>query len=251
LEDIFNYVELLDKLGIYTSFQCNPINAGITTLDEILDLVYMAAQAGLKHIIFKFTEQVANARQVIIDRLYERRFEKERVLEFDRLFNQVVGGVYTIQQDVRVEWLWELLKATRDAGLTMSTCYEYYDDGKAGANLAPWFTTSRGGCHGQIVPVHYRLHGGSQFKPLQGCFESGCLYCEEHGTQACKSDTLIQAKALEYKDLRVELDPSVDTEASWALHGSAPAPDKMPRGPHWFPKQLSFAEYYGWGKCPA
>ena len=200
LDDIFRYVERLSAMKVYTSFQCNPIHPGITTLDDLVELVRISGQAGLRHIIFKFVEQVANARNVIVERLRSRRFDPKKVAEFDKLFNQVIGGVYTIQQDVRIAWLDELLEATRKANITMSLCYEYYADGKAGSNMAPYYTTSDQ-CHGRGVPVHYRPALGEKFQPFP-CYRKGCLYCEETGTQACDNPDLLQAKALEYKDLQ-------------------------------------------------
>lgn len=244
LDDILECVGYLVDWDIYASFQCNPIVPGITTLDELIDLVYIAADAGLDHIIFKFVEQVSNSRKVIIDRMAARGLGGKRTNAFESLFNQVIGGVYTIQQDIRVKWLLELLDATRDAGITMSTCYEYYDNGKAGANLAPWFTTSKGGCHGQTVPIFYRPEPGADFQPLPGCFESGCLYCLEHGTCACNDDMLLKAGKLEYKHLRSIKLAGYDED--WELAGSCLPPQDMYLQDYWYPDKATFAEHYGW-----
>ena len=242
IDEVLTAVSDLSYMGIYTSFQCNPIIAGVTTLDDLKELVRLGAEAGLDHIIFKFAEQVFNQRQLLIDRLTAHKLPNVDI--FESLFNQTIGGVYAVQQDVRVDWLNELLECTREHKITMSTCYEYYDNGAAGASLAPWFTTSRGGCHGQIVPVHYRSEPNQPFVPLPGCFESGCLYCEEYGTQACDNDILLDAKALAYKDLRtIQLS---GYESNWKLKGSAPDPYSMHDYNYWYPDKQTFAEYYGW-----
>lgn len=226
LEDIFKYIERMSKLGIYTSFQCNPIHPGITTLDELKELVRIASAAGLRHIIFKFCEQVSNARSIIIDRLRRRNFEPERVAEFDRLFNQVIGGVYTIQEDVRVAWLGELVDTTRQYGITMSTCYEYFDDDKAGENLAPYVTTADQ-CHGRGIPVHYRPALGEKFRPIPGCYRKGCLYCAEHGTLACRNEELPLAMAWDFADLkRITINHDEMDEADWQLVDSCASPDQ-------------------------
>jgi DNA repair photolyase len=243
LDDIFAYVERLSGLGIYTSFQCNPINAGITSLDDLVELVHISGDIGLDHIIFKFTEQVANARQIIIDRLKQRRFEPERVKLFDEWFNQVIGGVYTIQESIRIEWLDVLLEETRKAGITMSTCYEYFDDGKAGDNLAPFYTTSDQ-CHGRGIPVYFRPEPGEPFEPLPGCYRKGCLYCADYGTKACNNETLQQARALEYKDLRtihIEGD-----EANWNLPDSCVRPEDAGKSLACNPNLDTDAEMWEW-----
>jgi DNA repair photolyase len=243
LDDIFNMVADLSELGVYTSFQCNPIQAGVTTLDELLELVDICGEIGLDHIIFKFAEQVFNARQVIIDRLRQRRFDQKRIDAFDSMFNQVIGGVYTIQEDVRIEWLTALLERTRQAGISMSTCYEYYDDGKAGANLAPFFTTADQ-CHGRGVPVHFRSELGEPFQPLAGCYRKGCLYCADAGTQACNNETLLNAQALQYSDLRkIEI---VSYEAGWDLEDSCARPDEARYHHATNPDLKTDAELWGW-----
>jgi len=243
LEDIFKHVQRLSGMGIYTSFQCNPIHPGVTSLEELKELVRIAADIGLDHIIFKFVEQVANARNVIVDRLRKRRFDSDKVDILDSLFNQVIGGVYTIQQDVRLEWLEELLYETRINGVTMSLCYEYYDDGKAGSNLAPYFTTSDQ-CHGRGIPVHYRPEPGERFVPLPGCYRKGCLYCDEHGTLACKNDVLPQAKALQYSDLRsIRI---TGDEADWDLEESCARPENVRESWACNPGLKTDAELWGW-----
>jgi DNA repair photolyase len=242
LEDILTTASELNGYGVYTSFQVNPVLAGIVTLEELLILVDLAAEAKVNHLIFKFAEQVYSNRGLLMDRMHSTRLPEGRVAEFDRLLNQTIGGVYTIQQDVRLEWLDELLKRTRERGVTMSTCYEYYDDGHAGANYGPYILTSRGGCHGQSIPMYFRPESGAPFEPLPGCFESGCLYCEEYGTAVCGNALMLSATKLEFKDLRsVQLKGE---DINWHLPGSAPSPDYVAEYDNWYPGKKTFAEYY-------
>lgn len=222
LEDVYTEMYILSSKGIFISIQCNPIIAGITRLEDLVTLVYNLADVGANHVIFKFVEQVANNRNVIVQRMHERGLP--RVDEFDRIFNQVIGGVYTIQQDVRLEWLGVLLEETRKAGITMSLCYEYYDDGHAGSNLAPWFTTSDQ-CHGRGVPVYYRPEPGQPFTPLAGCYRKGCLYCSAYGTKACNNEVLVNAQALEYKDLRTIYVQPDEVISNWGEPDSCLSPE--------------------------
>lgn len=219
---VFAKMHELSSRGIYISVQCNPILAGITTLDELVDLVRLVADAGGHHIIFKFAEQVYSNRKLLLERLSKSRLPN--VDKFDKLLSQTIGGVYTIDQGVRLEWLRVLLEETRDYDITMSTCYEYYDNKtQGGANLAPWFTTSDQ-CHGRGVPIYYRPELGAQFKPLPGCYRKGCLWCKEYGTRACGNEELLQAKALQYKDLR---SITVDAAGSWAQPDSCFRPEAV------------------------
>lgn len=199
LEDVLEMMQVMSDLGIFISVQINPIMAGVTTLEDIVKLVRLVSLFGGHHVIFKFVEQVANNRQIIVDRMRQRGLPNADY--FDSIFNQVIGGVYTIQQDIRLEWLKILLEETRKAKISMSLCYEYYDNGLAGANLAPWFTTADQ-CHGRGVPLYFRPEPGAPFEPLPGCYRKGCLYCEDYGTAACDNEQLLAATALEYKALR-------------------------------------------------
>lgn len=233
-------VENMHRQGIFVSIQCNPILPGIVDLYDIKNLVEVGAQAGVNHFIFKFAEQVYNNRKMLLDRLAN----VPGVDEFERMLNQTIGGVYTIQQDVRLEWLTELLTTTRANGVTMSTCYEYYDDGGAGANLAPYVTTSDQ-CHGRGIPVYYRPEPGAPFQPLPGCYRKGCLYCEEYGTHACGNEKLMEASALEYKDLRgIQL---VGDYRNWHLEDSCARPESVHRPEYGHnPEFWTDAEMWGW-----
>ena len=241
IDEVLDNVQLLSSKGIYTSFQCNPIIAGVTTLDDLTELVRLSAEAGLRHIIFKFTEQVFNQRQLLIDRL--RAVKLPNMDVFESWFNQTIGGVYTVQEDIRIEWLEELLNCTIDNGITMSTCYEYYDDGAAGSNLAPYCTTADQ-CHGRGVPIHFRPEPDQPFEPLPGCYRKGCLYCEDYGTKACDNEVLLAAKALKYSDLRsMQL---VGYPPMWGYADSCARPENVKDAPVHNPMWQTDAEMWGW-----
>lgn len=244
LEDLYKYIyQITGSDDIFISIQVNPIVAGITTLDELVELIYNLADCGAHHVIFKFIEQVCNNRRYIVDRMSKRGLP--RVAEFDRLFSQVIGGVYTIQQDVRIEWLQVLLEETRKVGMSMSLCYEYYDNGKAGASLAPWFTTADQ-CHGRGVPIYYRPQAGAPFQPLPGCYRKGCLYCETYGTSACEHVRLLSASALDYKDLRETW--LVPQGCTWDVDDSCLPPDEVSNELEWYtnPNMMTDAEMWDW-----
>lgn len=225
IDELLKKIEEYSRLGIYTSFQVNPVLPGITTQDELMELIRMLAGAGANHIIIKFIEISPSEKRLMLDKLREANLEG--VEELEEVFTQVLGHQYYVRQDLRVAWLTEILALTRQLGITMSTCYEYYDNKMSGANLAPWFNTSDQ-CHGPAVPVHYRPSPGERFIALPGCFRKGCLYCAEQGTRSCRNETLLQAKALQYKDYReIRLDSiSVEErEKDWDLAESAPRPE--------------------------
>lgn len=223
LDELYEAIGKFSKEGIYTSFQVNPILPGITTLDEILDLIRLIAEAGGRHVIIKFVEESSGNRNLLIKQMYEREMDGADIL--DSLLTDFFGHQYYIKQELRVEWLKEILKLTRELGITMATCYEYYKNGKSGASIAPWFNTADQ-CHGPAVPVHYKKALDQPFQALEGCFRKGCLYCEEFGTKACRNDTLISATALQYKDYRsINLNDGISRENDWNLPGSAPRPE--------------------------
>lgn len=244
LDEVYDAIADLHQQGIFISIQCNPIIAGITTLQEVVTLVQDIASLGANHVIFKFIEQVSNNRKVIVERMHQGGLPHVEV--FDGLFSQVIGGVYTIEEKVRIEWLDVLLEETRKAKITMSLCYEYYDDGFAGANLAPYYQTSDS-CHGRGVPLYYRPEPGAPFEPLPGCYRKGCLYCAEYGTMACLNDKLLEASALLYKDLqsiRLDGDP-----IDWMIPESCLTPESAnePGHIHGNPGWKTDAELWGWG----
>lgn len=250
LEELYRAIEKFSKAGVYVSIQCNPILAGIVTLEDIQTLVKTLAQAGADHVIFKFAEQVTGNRKTLI----EGMARVPGIETFDSWLTQIVGGVYTIREDIRRAWLTELLATTRSANITMSLCYEYYENGKAGANMAPWFTTADQ-CHGPAVPIHYRPAPGEPFEPLPGCYRKGCLYCEEHGTMACQSPALIAASALDYKTMRETVIPLTARDPDqWRLQDSAPSPSYLRYAKRGLsarnPGLMTDAELWGLGPLP-
>jgi DNA repair photolyase len=223
IPEVMTSMRQLADLGIYISVQCNPVLPGIVSLDDLKELVRLIAANGGRHVIFKFVEQVTGGRKILLERLKKL----PGVGKLDECLTQVIGGVYTIDQAMRVDWLNALLIETRKCGITMSTCYEYYADGGAGANLAPYFTTSDQ-CHGRGVPMFYRPEPDARFEPLPGCYRKGCLYCADFGTKACGNEILLQAKALVYKDYQSITLKGNDSD--WGLIDSCAMPDKVRDG---------------------
>jgi DNA repair photolyase len=225
IDELCRTIERFSKAGVYTSFQVNPVLPGIVALEELLELVRILAGAGANHVIIKFCEISPSERKIMMEKL--RAANLEGVDEFDSVFNDHFGHQCYVQQDLRVSWLGEVLKLTRELGITMSTCYEYYRNGKSGASIAPWVTTSDQ-CHGPAVPIHYRPAPGERFIPLPGCYRKGCLYCAEQGTQACRHVTLQSALALtyrDYRDIRLDIISQAEREKDWALPESSPRPE--------------------------
>ena len=238
IEEVMGDMLRLSNAGIYVSVQCNPVLPGIVDLEDLKQLVRMVADNGGRHIIFKFAEQVYSNRKLLLGRLSGIPGSAE----FEKMFTQSIGGVYTIAQDIRVAWLTELLAETRANGITMSTCYEYYANGAGGANLAPWFTTSDQ-CHGRGVPMFYRETLQEQFKPLPGCYRKGCLYCKDFGTHACQNSKLLEADALKYKDYK-DIKLSGD-DSLWDLPDSCARPTSIEKSRAANPNMVTDAELWG------
>lgn len=208
LPDILNAVEDIHKQGIYLSIQCNPIVAGVTSNEQIVELIHILAQRGADHIIFKFVEIVAPAARPMMAKM-GRLFGPERAGRFGRLFTETIGHLKTIREDYRKEALDLFLKETKKAGVTMGLCYEYEylrgPDGrildKAGVSLGPKYTTADQ-CHGKRVPMFSRPTTEINFEPIKGCPPSGCLYCEEQKGKnpPCGNDKLLEAGALRAGD---------------------------------------------------
>jgi len=201
-KDLMREIHTLSKMGVYTSIQCNPIIPGISNWDEVAQVAIDASKRGLQHIIFKFCESLtADNAKWFIEKL-GKRFPKERVDLFKRVYTQRIGGVLTVSEAIRRKFFDRMMGLTKDLGITMSLCYEYTTQGpcKAGNSMLPEYTTADQ-CHGRAIPVFYRENLEDTFKPFPGCY-GACLYCKEKGTQACHNDTLLEAKALRYPDIR-------------------------------------------------
>ncbi|HEY4712540.1 MAG TPA: radical SAM protein [Dehalococcoidia bacterium] len=225
IDELLKTIERFAALGIYTSFQVNPVLPGITTLEELLELVKILAGAGANHVIIKFVEISPSEKKLMIEKL--RSAKLDGVDEFESVFTEHFGHQCYVRQDLRKAWLDEVLALTRQLNITMSTCYEYYNNGMSGASMGPWYVTSDQ-CHGPAVPVHYRPAPGERFIALPGCYRKGCLYCAETGTQSCRNETLLSAKALQYKDyreIRLDVIPLAEREKDWGMAESCPRPE--------------------------
>ena len=212
LPELLNAVRECADRKIYVSVQCNPIMAGITTVEDVLDLIGMLKRYGTNHIIFKFVEIVSPAVGPMVEKA-KRLFGQKRGTAFEDLFCETIGGVRTIAEEWRRDALSQFLVKTKKVKMTMSTCYEYGyekdDEGhilsRAGISLGPEYTTSDQ-CHGKRIPVYSRPQTGYAFRPVKGCAPSGCLYCaDKHGSEdncPCNNLLLASAPALKAADYR-------------------------------------------------
>jgi len=203
LDDQLRDVRRLHDAGIYVSIQVNPVIPGVTSNDQLVELFRMLADAGADHVIVKFVEAGFSWAPTLVSRMI-RVFGK-RGKQFERLFNQNIGGQRTVDEDYRIRAHKRLRAAARRLGLTYGLCYEYCSTGKGEplASLGPRFTTAAQ-CHGPAVPVYRRHSLDEPFQPLDCCPPSGCLYCVEHeGDVPPCGDTLMgEARKLRLKDLQ-------------------------------------------------
>ncbi len=203
LSDLFECIKELKRNNIYVSIQCNPVIAGVTSNEQIIELIYKLKQVGADHIIFKFVELVNAFANKMSDKIH--KIFPDRGQKFKELFTETIGSVRTIQESYRLNSLNLFKQETIKAGITMSVCYEYeYEKNefgiimnKTGVSVGLKYTTSQQ-CHGLRVPMHYKTKEGI-FKPFPYCSDGGCLYCSDihNGKVPCGSDTLALAKALQ------------------------------------------------------
>jgi DNA repair photolyase len=206
LKDNLEQVREMHRQGIYVSIQVNPIIAGITSNNQIVDLIHILAGCGANHLIFKFVEIVYPSVKGMIEQ-HKVRFGDERGAKFEALFTQNIGGVRTIAEEYRKAGLDLFAVECKKAGVTMSLCYEYeYErnpDGsvknKTGISMGAKYLTSDQ-CHGHRVPVHVKQADGL-FHPLEVCPPAGCLTCGDKGPVPCGSSLLGEAKAWTPADL--------------------------------------------------
>lgn len=211
LGDHLDEIRALKAAGIYVSIQVNPIIAGITSVDEIVQLIYMLKDAGADHCIFKYVEANHPWAPAMVERL-GRRFGDNRVTAFRDLFTEnSCGGQKTINEDYR-RAAFDRYKAECDKlGLTMSLCYEYTSrpDGLWKSMGGEYLTSDQ--CHGHRVPMFERQSTvGSSGKPMMfrevsECPPSGCLTCasgSETGEPACGSALMGLAKAMRASDYK-------------------------------------------------
>lgn len=202
LDDILHYIrEEMRPRGVYVSIQVNPIIPGIVTLEDICGLLEELSQAGANHVIFKFVEIVSPAAQAMVERM-TNLFGPERGAAFERAFSENTGGLRTVRQVIRKEWLDTFAAATKINGLTMALCYEY--DHKTNQSIGPKYCTADQ-CHGFRIPIH-RKNSHGKFEPWDVCPPSGCLYCRETsgGSAPCGSAFLQRATALQPSDYNIK-----------------------------------------------
>jgi len=209
LDDTYRSIRELRDQGIYISIQVDPIIPGITSQEQVVELIGQLARAGAHHLIFKFVEMVESAAPVMMYRM--KRLFPDRWERFAELWCENIGNVRNIRESYRVESLNLYKHACEMNGVTMSLCFEFCYErdaagnimDKTGVNMGPRFLTADQ-CHGQRVPIHIKHEG--RFVPWDVCPPSGCLYCRE----ACGSDIpcgvpyLAEAHALKPEDYRRE-----------------------------------------------
>jgi DNA repair photolyase len=212
LEEHFKEIAELHRRGIYVSIQVNPIIPGVTSHDGIRGLFRRLAEVGANHVIVKFVEAGYSWAPTMVERMVKRFGDRGR--EFARLFTENMGGQRTVCEEYRMKAHRIYSGTAARLGLTYATCYEYRyrrDDGgnvidKTGVSIGREFTTADQ-CHGHAVPVYYRKSEDEQFRPLEECPPSGCLYCadeneEDPGKPRCGDELAGQANALQFKDFK-------------------------------------------------
>jgi DNA repair photolyase len=212
LEEHFEEIAELHRRGIYVSIQVNPIIPGVTSHDDIRALFRRLAEVGADHVIVKFVEAGYSWAPTMVERMVKRFGDRGR--EFARLFTENMGGQRTVHEEYRMKAHRIYSEAAARLGLTYATCYEYRyrrdDSGnildKVGVSIGREFTTADQ-CHGHKTPVYYRKGSDEQFRPLEECPPSGCLYCadeneESLGKPRCGDDLAGQANALEFKEFK-------------------------------------------------
>ena len=197
LDSILSYIKnVLKPAGIYVSIQVNPIMPGIVDLTDICQLLEELSQAGANHVIFKFVEIVSPAASAMVERM-TKLFGADRGKEFANAFREQTGGLRTIVQRVRKQWLDVFMQDTKKLGLTMALCYEY--DHRTNKSIGREYCTAAQ-CHGMRIPIHLKNAQG-KFEPWEGCPDSGCLYCKETSPDLpCNSAFLQRATALKPSD---------------------------------------------------
>jgi DNA repair photolyase len=199
----FDEIREAHKRGIYVSIQCNPVIAGITTHDDIEQLIALLAEAGANHVIVKFVEANHPWRASMEDRI-TKAFGNNRAQAFIQLFTEnQAGSQRTVEEPYRREAHTRYRAAATKAGMTYSLCYEYTHKTGAWTSMGPEFLTADQ-CHGHRVPTYIKR--GETFTALDVCPPSGCLRCAETtGKAPCGSDLLASGKAFELRDMRQEV----------------------------------------------
>lgn len=212
LEEHFEDIQRLKSRGIYVSIQCNPIVPGVTSNEQIVRLFRRLKEVGADHVIVKFVEAGYSWAPTMVQRMIRRFGDRGR--EFEKLFTDNQGGQRCVEESYRLKAHKLFSSEARRLGLTYATCYEYRYErdsngvvtNKTGVSIGREFTTADQ-CHGHRVPVYSRLSANDQFKPLEECPPSGCLYCaaENNGEPRCGDDLAGEAHAVRYADLKTPI----------------------------------------------
>lgn len=216
----YDQIRAMHKKGIYVSIQVNPIIAGVTSNDQICQLIHELAAVGADHLIFKFVEISYSSRTAMVERIKDRftrakdphrdLYDYDRGDMFASLFTQAIGGEYTIDEDYRKSALDRFSIECKKAGVTMALCYEYEyarrPDGsiidKTGVSMGHKYLTADQ-CHGHRVPVFTRNGPDDLWKEIKGCPPSGCLTCQDDSKDEtpCHNDYLASAPAWKPADM--------------------------------------------------
>lgn len=212
LEDNFKDITRIKRAGVYVSIQCNPIVPGVTSHGDIYRLFKRLADAGADHVIVKFVEAGYSWAPTMVERMIKRFGDRGK--KFAELFTDNQGGQRCVEEEYRLKAHDQYSKWAKKFGLTYATCYEYrYErnaDGsiknKTGVSIGREYTTASQ-CHGHTVPVYSRDSAEEEFKPLEECPPSGCLYCvsENDGEARCGDELAGQANAVRFADMKIPI----------------------------------------------
>lgn len=205
-------IRMLKENNIYVSIQCNPIVPGVTTHADIYKLFRALKFFGADHVIVKFVEAGYSWAPEMIKKMIKRFGYRGR--EFERLFTDNMGSQRVVQEAYRLEAHEMYSKWAKQFGLSYATCYEYKYErdtagkilSKTGISIGREYTTADQ-CHGHSVPVYTRDSEAEQFRPVDECPPSGCLYCasENSGEPRCGDELAGQANNVVMKDLKVPI----------------------------------------------
>lgn len=210
LADHMDEIRELRRRGIYVSIQVNPIIAGVTTHEQVEELMAQLGEAGANHVIVKFVEAGYSWAPAMVERIM-RRFGDNRGSAFRDLFiENSCGSQKTVDREYRLEGHRRYQAAATRAGMTYATCYEY-DKGPDGVwrSIGGDFLTADQ-CHGHRVPMFTRSETASPggkpvlFREVGECPPSGCLTCasDNGGDARCGNDKMGAARAMRSPDYK-------------------------------------------------
>ena len=209
LQEHFDEITELHRRGIYVSIQCNPVIAGVTSNEQILELFGLLRKAGADHVIVKFVEAAYSWAPAMIKKMISRFGDRGH--KFGSLFTCNIGVEKTVDETYRLN-AHKLFRAEATRlGLTYSVCYEYRFErdehgnkmSSRGVSIGKEMATSSQ-CHGQKVPIYQRENLTDLFYETKECPPSGCLHCAEDngGKPRCGDSTMGKATALKLIDLK-------------------------------------------------